>query len=158
MTSFDIGLKLAITERTVNFHFSNIISKMGVLNRLEAIAMGVAHGLIQVDARAAPLKPLRASKIRDAQLKRWEARRNNGKTAPVELRSTAERLTHRTGRQSCNHALTRSHCRNSSTEFTLSTVPQFASASRSCAPYPTMSEFCAGILCKSEIVRRVADH
>jgi DNA-binding CsgD family transcriptional regulator len=82
MTSFDIGLKLAITERTVNFHFSNIISKMGVLNRLEAIAMGVAHGLIQVDARAAPLKPLRASKIRDAQLKRWEARRNNGKQHP----------------------------------------------------------------------------
>jgi DNA-binding CsgD family transcriptional regulator len=79
MTSFDIGLKLAITERTVNFHFSNIISKMGVLNRLEAIAMGVAHGLIQVDARAAPLKPLKASKIRDAQLKRWEALRNKGR-------------------------------------------------------------------------------
>ena len=77
MTSFDIGLKLAITERTANFHFSNIISKMGVLNRLEAIAMGVAHGLIQVDPSAAPLKPLRASKIRDAQLKRWEAHRES---------------------------------------------------------------------------------
>jgi DNA-binding CsgD family transcriptional regulator len=90
MTSYDIGLKLAITERTANFHFSNIISKMGVLNRLEAIAMGVAHGLIQVDARAAPLKPLRASKIRDAQLKRWEARRNNGqqpRSGPVRQRN-----------------------------------------------------------------------
>jgi DNA-binding CsgD family transcriptional regulator len=87
MTSFDIGLKLAITERTVNFHFSNIISKMGVLNRLEAIAMGVAHGLIQVDPRAAPLKPLRASKIRDAQLKRWEALRNKGQ----QQRSSSDR-------------------------------------------------------------------
>jgi DNA-binding CsgD family transcriptional regulator len=72
MTSHDIGDKLAITERTVNFHFSNIISKLGVLNRHEAIAMGIAHGLIHVDPRAAPLLPQQSSKIREAQLKRWE--------------------------------------------------------------------------------------
>jgi len=72
MVSPDIGHKLNITERTVNFHFSNIISKLGVLNRHEAIAMGVAHGLIQVDRRNTPLVPLHPSRIRDAQLKRWE--------------------------------------------------------------------------------------
>jgi DNA-binding CsgD family transcriptional regulator len=76
MTSYDIGLKLAITERTVNFHFSNIISKLGVLNRLEAIAMGITHGLIHVDPRTTPLRPQRPSKVREAQLKRWENLRN----------------------------------------------------------------------------------
>ena len=75
MTSLDIGEKLAITERTVNFHFSNIISKLGVLNRNEAIAKGTAHGLIQVDTSTTPLVPLHASKNREAQLKRWEALR-----------------------------------------------------------------------------------
>ena len=72
MVGPEIGHKLEITERTVNFHFSNIISKLGVLNRHEAIAMGVAHGLIQVDPRATPLIPLQPSRVRDAQLKRWE--------------------------------------------------------------------------------------
>ncbi len=72
MVGPEIGHKLEITERTVNFHFSNIISKLGVLNRHEAIAMGVAHGLIQVDPRMMPLIPLHRSRIRDAQLKRWE--------------------------------------------------------------------------------------
>ena len=54
MTSIDIGEKLTITDRTVNFHFSNIISKLGVLNRKEAIAMGMAHELIHVDKRTTP--------------------------------------------------------------------------------------------------------
>jgi len=76
MTSIDIGEKLGITERTVNFHFSNIISKLGVLNRNEAIAKGIGHGLIQVDTTATPIVPMNASKIREAQLKRWEALRN----------------------------------------------------------------------------------
>jgi DNA-binding CsgD family transcriptional regulator len=76
LTSIDIGQKLAITERTVNFHFSNIISKLGVLNRKEAIAMGIAHGLIRVDPKAAPLVPQPPSKFREAQLKRWENLRN----------------------------------------------------------------------------------
>jgi len=76
MTSIDIGEKLGITERTANFHFSNIISKLGVLNRNEAIAKGVGHGLIQVDTSATPIVPMHASKIREAQLKRWEALHN----------------------------------------------------------------------------------
>jgi DNA-binding NarL/FixJ family response regulator len=51
MTSKDIGLKLGITQRTANFHFANIISKLGVLNRQEAIATAVAQGIIEVDER-----------------------------------------------------------------------------------------------------------
>jgi DNA-binding CsgD family transcriptional regulator len=32
MSSSEIGLKLGIAERTANFHFSNLISKLGVPN------------------------------------------------------------------------------------------------------------------------------
>ena len=49
MTSKDIGLKLGIKQRTANFHFANIISKLGALNRHEAIATAVAQGIIDVD-------------------------------------------------------------------------------------------------------------
>lgn len=48
MTSVDIGVKLGITERTVNFHFGNIIGKLGVLNRSEAIARAVAHNIVSL--------------------------------------------------------------------------------------------------------------
>jgi DNA-binding CsgD family transcriptional regulator len=47
MTSVDIGIKLGIKPRTANFHFGNIVDKLGVLNRKEAIAMGIARGLIR---------------------------------------------------------------------------------------------------------------
>ena len=47
MTSVDIALKLGIKPRTANFHFGNIVDKLGVLNRKEAIAMGIARGLIR---------------------------------------------------------------------------------------------------------------
>jgi DNA-binding CsgD family transcriptional regulator len=49
MTSGDIGIKLGIAERTANFHFSNILSKLDALNRHEAIAKGMQLGLIQRD-------------------------------------------------------------------------------------------------------------
>jgi DNA-binding CsgD family transcriptional regulator len=42
LTSVDIGHKLGITERTVNFHFGNITTKLGVLNRSEAIVRALA--------------------------------------------------------------------------------------------------------------------
>jgi DNA-binding CsgD family transcriptional regulator len=50
MTSRDIGIKLGITARTANYHFNNTILKMGVLNRKEAIAVGIARGWVRVDA------------------------------------------------------------------------------------------------------------
>lgn len=49
MTSIDIGFKLGISERTANFHFTNIISKLGVLNRKEAVAKAVARGIINFE-------------------------------------------------------------------------------------------------------------
>ena len=49
LTSADIGIKLGIVERTANYHFSNIISKLDVLNRHEAIAKAITLGIIQVN-------------------------------------------------------------------------------------------------------------
>lgn len=47
MTSVDIAVKLGIKPRTANFHFGKIVDKLGVLNRKEAIAMGIARGLVR---------------------------------------------------------------------------------------------------------------
>ena len=49
MTGAEIGFKLGISERTVTFHFANIISKLGVLNRNEAIAKSMAQGVIRME-------------------------------------------------------------------------------------------------------------
>jgi DNA-binding CsgD family transcriptional regulator len=49
MTSADIGVKLGIAERTANFHFANILSKLDALNRHEAIAKGMNLGLIRME-------------------------------------------------------------------------------------------------------------
>ena len=45
-TSADIAYKLGIVERTANFHFSNILSKLDSMNRSEAIAKASALGII----------------------------------------------------------------------------------------------------------------
>lgn len=47
-TSADIGLKLGITTRTVNFHFSNILRKLNAMNRQEAIAKAANARLLSV--------------------------------------------------------------------------------------------------------------
>ena len=49
MTSADIGNKLSLSERTINFHFGNLRRKLGALNRPEAIAKGAALGLVTPD-------------------------------------------------------------------------------------------------------------
>ena len=49
LTSSEIGDKLGITPRTADFHFSNIISKLDVLNRKQAIAKGLSRKLIRAD-------------------------------------------------------------------------------------------------------------
>ena len=61
MRSIDISIKLGITERTVNFHFNNLIRKMGALNRQEAVAWGVARGWVRIDPKmlASGRRPLR---------------------------------------------------------------------------------------------------
>ena len=48
-TSGDIAFKLGIAERTVNFHFSNALTKLGAMNRTEAIAKAAALGVLPED-------------------------------------------------------------------------------------------------------------
>jgi DNA-binding CsgD family transcriptional regulator len=38
-TSWDISQILCISERTVNYHVSNIIKKLGVVNRMQAVSV-----------------------------------------------------------------------------------------------------------------------
>jgi DNA-binding CsgD family transcriptional regulator len=45
-TSSDIGLKLGIKPRTVNFHFSKILRKLNAMNRQEAIAKAANANLL----------------------------------------------------------------------------------------------------------------
>jgi DNA-binding CsgD family transcriptional regulator len=52
LTSGDIGGKLGIAERTVNFHMRNVLRKMEALNRPEAIAKALARGVLQAGAIA----------------------------------------------------------------------------------------------------------
>lgn len=42
-----IASELVITERTVKFHVSSIIGKLGASNRTEAVALAVEHGLVE---------------------------------------------------------------------------------------------------------------
>ncbi len=48
-TSWEIGVILGITERTVNFHIQNASSKLGVSNRQAAIARALIDGRISGD-------------------------------------------------------------------------------------------------------------
>jgi len=50
LTSADIGERLSLAERTVNFHFRNIKTKLGAINRPEAIARGISLGILNTDA------------------------------------------------------------------------------------------------------------
>jgi LuxR family transcriptional regulator, quorum-sensing system regulator SolR len=46
LTSADIAFKLNLVERTVNFHFANVMSKLAAANRVEAIAIAVSRQII----------------------------------------------------------------------------------------------------------------
>jgi DNA-binding CsgD family transcriptional regulator len=48
LTSEDIGFKLGIGSRTVQFHFDSIRSKLAVANRQEAVARAIRDGQISV--------------------------------------------------------------------------------------------------------------
>ena len=61
LTSEDIAMKLGIKARTANYYFGNIMTKLGVLNRKEAIALGMAHGLIRPNPLA--LRPLPSTRL-----------------------------------------------------------------------------------------------
>ncbi len=46
-TSWEISRIVSCSERTVNFHLSNAIRKLGACNRRQAVAVAVARGIIQ---------------------------------------------------------------------------------------------------------------
>jgi DNA-binding CsgD family transcriptional regulator len=48
-SSWDISIILGISERTVNFHIYNMMQKLGVVNRPQAVATALHFGLIDVD-------------------------------------------------------------------------------------------------------------
>jgi len=45
-TNKEIASKLSLSEGTVRFHVSNILSKMGVNNRTEAVSMALRQGIV----------------------------------------------------------------------------------------------------------------
>jgi DNA-binding CsgD family transcriptional regulator len=47
-SSWEISAILKISERTVNFHVGNIIHKLGVVNRAQAVAVAARSGLIDI--------------------------------------------------------------------------------------------------------------
>ena len=49
MSSFEIATELAISVPTVNTHIRNIFTKLGVHTRAQAIHVGIAQGMIEVD-------------------------------------------------------------------------------------------------------------
>jgi len=146
MTSLDIGEKLGITERTANYHFSNILSKLGVLNRNEAIAKGMCHGLITrrrqhyADGRGA-LRPRSAM----PSFKRWEALRNSRRDPPSRLARAPlahrfsrnlrfSRLPHGCAAKRCGQPCAPSHTRSAATDSTTASGACAASAAIGCAP------------------------
>ncbi|EIL95975.1 MULTISPECIES: autoinducer binding domain-containing protein [Rhodanobacter] len=46
-TAYEIGRILGIAERTVNFHISNVMMKLGVVNKLQAVVKAIMTGLLQ---------------------------------------------------------------------------------------------------------------
>jgi DNA-binding CsgD family transcriptional regulator len=45
-TNWEIGEILAISEKTVEFHLTNAMRKLGAANRITAVVQGIKDGLI----------------------------------------------------------------------------------------------------------------
>jgi DNA-binding CsgD family transcriptional regulator len=45
-TNWEIGEIMLVSEKTVEFHLSNIFRKLGVSNRMTAVVMAIQRGLI----------------------------------------------------------------------------------------------------------------
>ena len=46
LTTQDIAMRLGLSDRTIQFHFDGIRSKLGAANRQEAVAKGITQGVI----------------------------------------------------------------------------------------------------------------
>jgi DNA-binding CsgD family transcriptional regulator len=47
-SSWEVSAILKVSERTVNFHVGNIMQKLGVVNRAQAVAVAARYGLIDI--------------------------------------------------------------------------------------------------------------
>jgi len=48
LTNKEIASRMVITERTVKFHVSSILRKLGATNRTEAVSIAAQHGLVEL--------------------------------------------------------------------------------------------------------------
>lgn len=48
-SSWEVSVILGISEDTVNFHVKNIMRKLGATKRTQAVAVAIAHGLIDIE-------------------------------------------------------------------------------------------------------------
>lgn len=46
-TSYEIGIILGLTERTINFHIARSIMKLGASNKTNAVVKAMQRGLIE---------------------------------------------------------------------------------------------------------------
>jgi two-component system, NarL family, response regulator len=49
MTNQDIGSELAIAEGTVKYHINNILGKLQVSDRIQAIMVGLKRGIVSLE-------------------------------------------------------------------------------------------------------------
>ncbi len=47
-TNWEIGEILSISEKTVEFHISNTLRKLGASNRMTAVVKGIQNGIISI--------------------------------------------------------------------------------------------------------------
>ena len=67
-TSWEIGVILGLTERTVNFHIQNACGKLHVHGRQAAITVAIQAGLLpQLDEEASGLRKTRAPRRRETR-------------------------------------------------------------------------------------------